>query len=290
MINPYKRLDIFSCRDYTHSKFNHKVSAYHVLLVKNCYPQGCLYFKWRCMLLNKAKSCDKGFKHVGKKCFGCKHYYDEKINNQPELLLSELDYKKFLDELEEFEDWLKNIRGKSIDFWGIVRSVKPRLTKIITKDKSSLNLEGYILNFSDAYFDNLHWEDSCFAIIYADQQQRYKFAPDDDVEFKCKIDIDKGRLILRKIRAVDFRERSGKDTWDNSKALVAKGTTTFFTEQYQKCLHCDKGVLVDVVDKSNYNWERRRELFCLKAFPDPEICYYKAEKLLSDDCVVDFCS
>ena len=102
MRNPYKRLDIFRCKYYNHAKFDYKVSAYHVLRVKNCYPQGCLYFKWHCKLLNKGQSCIKGFQHVGKKCFGCKHYYDEKVNNQPELLISEEEYHFFLDELEEF--------------------------------------------------------------------------------------------------------------------------------------------------------------------------------------------
>lgn len=286
MINPYKRLDVFCCKYDAHSKFDHKVSVYHVLRVKNCYPQGCLYFKWRCQLLNKGKACTKGFKHVGKRCFGCKYFYDEKVNNQPQLLLTPEEYREFLEELEEFEDWLESIKGRKLDAWGVIKSVKPRLTKIINKDKSILTLEGYLLHFNEAYLDRLHWEDHCYAVIYADQQQRYQFAPGDDLEFTCYVKIDQGRLILEKIRSVDFRYKSQATTWNNSKALAVKGNITFFENQPLKCLHCEKGVLVDVVDKSQANWSRRRELYCLESFPNPDLCHYQAEKLLDavDEC------
>ena len=78
MINPYKRTDIFRCKYPAHARFEHQVSTYHVLRVKNCFPQGCLSFKWRCELMDKGKRCIKGFKFIGKKCFGCRFFYDEK--------------------------------------------------------------------------------------------------------------------------------------------------------------------------------------------------------------------
>lgn len=277
MKNLYKRIDIFHCKYSTHAKFGYNVSAYHVLRVKNCYPQGCLYFKWKCKLINKGQSCIKGFQHVGQKCFGCKYYYDEKIHNQPELLISKTAYHDFLDELEEFEDWLEGVKGKNVDFWGTIKSIKPRFTKTINSDKSSINLEGYILHFDDVYLDRLHWEDHCYAIIYADQQQRFKFTSEDEIEFKCRVEIDRGRLIFKKIRSVEFRFKSKKTTWTNSKARVAKETASFFENQVPKCLHCDYGALIDVIDKSTPQWERRRELYCLKSFPSPDVCYYTVE-------------
>ena len=282
MKNPYKRLDVFRCKYSAHAKFDYNVSVFHVLRIKNCFPHGCLYFKWKCRLLNKGQKCFKGFQHVGKKCFGCKYYYDEKVNNHPELLVSETEYHNFLDELEEFEDWLESIKGKNVEFWGIVTSVKPRFVKIVNSDKSIINLEGYILHFDDVYLDRLHWEDHCYAVIFADQQQRFKFAPQDDVEFKCRVELDRGRLIFKKIRAVEFRFKSNEKTWTNSKALVAKGTAVFFKNQVSKCLHCDNGVLIDVIDKSAPQWEKRRELYCLKSFPDPDVCYYKIESLAEE--------
>lgn len=282
MKNPYKRLDIFRCKYDSHAKFDYKVSTYHVLRIKNCYPHGCLSFKWKCNLLDKGKSCHKGYQFVGKKCFGCKHYYDEKINHHPELLISENEYHEFLDELEEFEDWLESIQGKDIDFWGVIDTVKPRLTKVINKDESVVHLEGYILHFKEAYLDQIHWEDPCYAIIYADQQQRHRFAAGDDLEFKCRVEIDRGRLIFKKIRATEFRQKSNQQAWTNSQALVAKGTATLFENQLAKCLHCEKGVLVDVTDKTNSHWERKRELYCLAAFPSPDVCFYHIKDLLDE--------
>ncbi len=282
MRNPYKRQDLFTCKYPAHVKFEYKVSAYHVLRVKNCYPQGCLYFKWKCQLLNNGKRCIKGFRFVGKKCFGCHHFFDEKINHSPDLMVPEEEYHQFLDELEDFEDWFDSVRGKEINFWGLIRSVKPRITKVIHKNESSMHLEGYLLHFDDAYLNTVHWEDRCYAIVYADQQERYQFAPEDDVEFKCRVELDQGRLIYKKIRNVDFRLKSDRKTWTNSTSLVAKGTATLFNHQELKCLHCDHGVLVDVVDKTGGGWERRRELYCLESFPTPDVCYRRADEVLQE--------
>jgi hypothetical protein len=294
MINPYKRNDIFTCRYSTHAKFENRVSPYHVLRVKQCYPEGCLSFKWHCELLNKGTTCPKKFKHVGRKCLGCKHFDDEKINNQPELLLDEIAYHAFLEELDEFEEWLESVKDHPVDFWGVIKSVKPRLTKVIASDKSHLNLDGYLLHFHDVYLNELHWEDHCWAILYADQQQRFRFAPDDDVEFRCHVSMDHGRLIVTKIRDVEFRYKSEHASWTNAQTLVAKGTFTTFANQPEKCLHCEQGMLVDVVDKSRPTWQRSRELYCLRSCPSPDVCGYAAEKLLysanaNNEVVLDNC-
>lgn len=287
MRNPFKRFDIFRCKYHSHARFDYRVSPYHVLRVKNCYPDGCLYFKWRCDLLNKGQTCLKGFKHVGRKCFGCKHYYDEKVNHHPELLVSQDEYLAFLEEIEELEDWLDSKSGKSVEFWGVVKTVKPRLLKEINADKSSIYLDGYLLHFDDVYLDNLHWEDHCYVRIYADQQERFKFAPGDDVEFSCRVEMDQGRLVFNKIRRIEFRSKSPKEFWTNSKALVAKNTMKFLPEQMQKCIHCPSGVLIDVIDKSSPKWVRKRELYCLKSIENPDICPYVTEyavDLFSEKC------
>lgn len=287
MKNPYKRTDIFRCKYHAHAKFDYKVSVYHVLRVKKCYPQGCLSFQWKCELLQKGKSCVKGYNYVGKNCFGCRYYYDEKINLHPELQISEEAYLGFLDELEDFEDWLESIQGKFINFWGTIRSVKPKITKTIDNDKSSVHLDGYILHFEEGYLDTTHWADHCYALIFAEQQERYTFAPGDDVEFRCRAELDRGRLILRRLRDVEFRSKSQTESWSNSTALVARIAAVPFDTQPERCLHCDKGVLVDVLDKTNSHWERRRELYCLDAIQDPALCSRNIETIedeLEEEC------
>jgi len=283
VINPYKRQDVFKCKSSGHAKFENRVSVYHVLRVKNCYPQGCIYFLWRCHLLNKGKSCIKGFKHVGRKCFGCRHYFDEKIHNQPLLLLSEDDYNYFLDELDEFEDWLESINNRYLDFQGTIKTVKPAFTKIIHHQGSHLKLNGYFIHFDETFIDTVHWEDHCYALIYPDQQERFQFAAGDKIEFRAKVELKEGRLVFQKLNNIEFLDRSGNLTWSQSQALVVKHTTISFTPQPTKCLHCDQGVLVDVIDKSRPQWERSRELFCLESFPGPDVCYYAVEKKLVEE-------
>jgi hypothetical protein len=287
VINPYKRLDVFKCKSLGHAKFENRVSVHHVLRVKNCYPQGCIYFLWRCHLLNKGQSCNKGYRHVGRKCFGCRHYFDEKIHNQPMLLLSEDDYNHFLNELDDFEDWLESINGRYLDIQGTIKTVKPALTKIIHHQGSHFKLNGYFIHFDEAFIDTVHWEDHCYALIYPDQQERFQFAPGDKIEFRARVELNEGRLVFKKLNNVEFLERSGKPSWSKSQALVVKHTTISFTLQPTKCLHCDQGVLVDVLDKSRPKWERSRELFCLQSFTSPEVCYYAVEKRLVEE--IDQC-
>ena len=293
MKNPYKRHDIFQCKHESHARFNYKVSAYHVLRVKNCFPQGCLFFKWRCSLLNKGKSCPKKFTHVGKKCFGCKHFYDEKINCHPQLMVSTVEYHEFLTELEDFEDWLESMAGKFIECSATIRSVKPRLKKIYTPKESSITLNGYILGFNGAFIGIEHWDDLCYALVYADQQERYQFSSGDDFEFRSKIELSNGRLIFKNLRNIEFNQKSDNKIWTNSKSLVAKGTATLFKEQPLKCLHCESGVLVDVLDKTNSHWVNRRELYCLESIQSPDLCYKSDEVeldfLMENDCHVTRC-
>ena len=288
MKNPYKRHDIFQCRHESHARFDYNVSAYHVLRVKNCYPQGCLFFRWKCELLNKGKSCIRKYSHIGRKCFGCKYFYDEKMNYHPELQISEGEYHNFLEELEEFEDWLESIRCKHIDCWATIRSVKPRLKKVYTNRESSISLDGYIISFSEAYVGLNHWEDFCYAIVYGDQQERFRFGARDEIEFMCRVDLAEGRLVFNKLRAVEFNQKFSDDIWTNSRSLVARETATLFKEQPAKCRQCKSGVLVDVLDKTSSHWVRRRELYCLESMRSPEMCYKvtidQDEILFDGDC------
>ena len=287
MINPYKRLDVFKCKSLGHAKFENRVSVHHVLRVKNCYPQGCIYFLWRCHLLNKGQSCTRGYRHVGRKCFGCRHYFDEKIHNQPILLLSDDDYIHFLNELDDFEDWLDSINDRYLDIQGTIKTIKPALTKIIHHQGNHLKLTGYFIHFDESFIDTVHWEDHCYALIYPDQQERFQFAAGDKIEFRAKVELKEGRLIFQKLNNIEFLNRSRKPTWSKSQALVVKHSTISLNNQPTKCLHCDQGILVDVIDKSRPQWERSRELFCLKSFPDPDLCYYTVEKNLVEE--IDHC-
>ncbi|MFZ5515804.1 MAG: hypothetical protein ACOY90_04165 [Candidatus Zhuqueibacterota bacterium] len=253
------------------------MSVFHVLRQKNCYPQGCIQFLWRCHLLNKGKRCTRGFKHVGRKCFGCREFFDIKIHSQPVLLITEAEYEKFLEQLGEFEDWLEQLHDRNIDIQGRIASVKPALTKIITHRSERLELKGYLLHFNESFIDRSHWEDHCYAVIYPDQQQRFNFAAGDELDFRARVTLDQGRLVFKKLNSIDFSFRSNRPAWSNSEALVIQHTLIPFDRQPQKCYHCDQGMLVDVIDRTKPQLERRRQLFCLKNYADPNDCIYSTE-------------
>ncbi len=280
MKNLYKKLDIFKCKSLGHDKFENRVSVYHVLRARKCYPQGCIYFQWKCKLLNKGKSCTRGYSFVGRKCFGCKHFYDEKINNQPILQVSESDYENFLAELDNFEDWIREIEYRTIDIEGKIVSVKPALNKTIQPKNVRLSLSGYFLHFQEAFVDRTHWEDHCYAFIYPDQQKRYQFAPGDHFDFRATVKFDRGRLVFKKLHAIDFLSRSGKSTWTNSEALVTKFSVVSLSRQRNKCLRCHFGVLVDVTDFTRNTRQKRRELMCLKSVQNPADCIFHLEDQL----------
>lgn len=214
---------------------------------------------------------------MGRKCFGCREYFDIKIHNQPVLLVSDAEYDQFLEKLDEFEDWLELLQNRFIDIQGTIDSVKPALTKIITPHSDRLELKGYFLHFKEAFIDRTHWEDHCYAVIFPDQQQRFEFAPGDKIEFRAKLTLDQGRLVFKKLNSIDFLFRSNRETWSNSKALVIQHTLIPFSNQPQKCYHCEQGMLVDVIDKSRPQWKRSRELMCLKSYKDPNECFYSVE-------------
>jgi hypothetical protein len=281
IINQYKRHDIFKCVHQSHVNFEHRVSVYHVLKAKKCYPEGCIYFNWRCRRLNKGKPCSKKFKHVGKNCFNCKEFYDEKEILQPELLLSDVEYQKFIRNFNLFEDWLEELRGNEIDFSGTINSLKPSFYKNDNHRNSQLSFDGFLINFKEGYINLDHFNDLVYAKISSRMQHRYNFCKGDKVNFYARFNEKDGRIILSRLNRIDIDEKADNETWTESKAHLAKKTGTIIPVQYEKCLNCDKGSLLDIISDS----KRQRMLFCLEGIRDPHFCSYTISKLLlADSC------
>jgi hypothetical protein len=278
LINQYKRQDVFQCGHKSHFKFEKNVSVYHVLKDKGCYPEGCIYFLWKCKLLNKGHSCPKGYQHVGRNCFSCKNYFEEKITYQPKILLDQEEFINFQRNLEEFEDWLEGVRGKRIEFSGTVNSVKPHFKKQRFGSKEVLNFPGFLVSFKEGYLDRVLFKDYIFLTLSRKSQENLKFVQRDKVEFEATLRTDKGRIILEKIGHVEFLEKRPQTPWNLSQALVAKNTGTEFDCQPEKCLACENGCLLDVVEKDGQHTKAYRHLFCLAGVGDPEACVYHLAK------------
>ena len=288
LINQYKRQDVFRCVHESHAHFDGRVSVHHVLREKGCYPGGCLYFLWRCRLLNKGSPCPRKYEHVGRKCFGCKDYYDEKVNNHPDLLLDDESYKEFIEELRLFEEWLQDVRGREISFLGTVRSVKPMLTRMTSRKHESMRFEGYLVCFAEGYFDMLHLQDACYLVLRRGAYQRHRFGRDDRLEFRCLVKVDRGRILLTRPRGIEIEERGEGPVWNETEARVAARTGTVIAGQPEPCMACERGCLVDVIGDRERGPGRRRELVCLEGQAGPEGCPFRIEKLMVEyRCVRD---
>lgn len=281
IVNQYKRHDIFKCIHQSHVNFEHRVSVYHVLKEKQCYPQGCIYFNWKCRLLNKGATCSKKFKHVGRKCFNCKEFFDEKEIFKPERLIDTQGYEKFTRELNAFEDWFEELRGKEVDFSGTINSVKPGFHKRTEGSHNNLSFDGFLINFTEGYINLDHFKDFLYVKISSSMQHRYKFSQGDRLNFYARLQEKQGRILLYRINRVDIEHKEDNEAWTASKAQLAKKTGTIIPVQYDKCLNCDKGSLIDDTTAS----KKQRMLLCLEGIKNPHYCTYSISKLLlADNC------
>ncbi len=105
-----------------------------------------------------------------------------------------------------------------------------------------------------------------------------KFATGDKVEFEATVRTDRGRIILEKMRHVEFTEKKEAASWNSSQAVVAKSTGTELDCQPEKCLVCENGSLLDVVERDGERLKTCRHLFCLAGVTDPENCVYRLAK------------
>ena len=230
-------------------------------------------------MLNKGKTCSRKFKHVGRMCFNCKDFYDEKEIFKPELLLSKDDYQSFLNDLAAYEDWLEEIKSKEIEFSGTINSVKPSFRSNNNQKKNQLSFDGFLINFKGGFINLDFFDDFVYAKVSSRMQQRFKFCKDDKLTFYTRIQEQRGRILLFRLKRIEIEEKADNEIWTESKAQLANRTGTIIPKQYEKCLNCDKGTLVD----TSSNPRQQRMLICLEGIKDPQHCFYTVSKLLLED-------
>lgn len=277
MINQHKRIDVFRCNLEAHRDFSGKVSVHHVLREKACFPQGCLYFLWKCVLLEKGRNCIHRYGHAGKKCKGCTYFVDEKVNLQPTLLLDSADYERFLIELDEYETWFEHIRIKRQNIMGRISAVKPWFEKTVRRGESHTRLWGYILLFKKGYIGTDHFEDAFYVRVSENLMQAFHFVPKMKIELTGEIRQDRGRIVVMHPGKVEILSKGWGVPWTRERALVAVRTATDFKKQPESCLACPWGALADIMDLSDCEERRFRNLYCLKGIADPESCYVRRE-------------
>jgi hypothetical protein len=280
MRNPYKREDIFLCRHESHRGFGHLVSAYHVLREKECFPEGCLDFRWKCQRLGKGGACPKGYKHVGNNCNHCRFYEEEKIQRLPELQVSEEQYRAFLEECRIFDEWLEDQQGRILEVGGTVSAVRPRLVREEDGRRSRLRLLGFLARLCPSFAGRQGFADPIFLRLSSGQQQRLRLAEGDRLEAEGELALDRGRLVVARPRRIHIEDRGGQAPLIWEQALLDRVGAVRLEGQPERCLHCERGVLVDVADLTGRQRGRRRELICLEGIGRPDGCPYEALETL----------
>jgi len=275
--NLYKNMSVFRCIHETHKGFQNTMSVYHILKKKKCFPEGCLYFKWHCRLLKKGNKCFRGFNYVGRKCFRCRYFYEEKIHNYAELQITEEEYQEFLREFRNFEDWIYEHENKELEIYGEIDGVKPRFRKRIYKKGEGILFAGFMLIFKEAYLNRTHIEDYVYAQISTKTYQSLKFGKGDVLTARATLIMDKGRFVLKKLHRFDIEKRGEPPLWTESKALVAKETATLIPEQPEGCVQCPYGALIDVEDMRRREDRCFRQLYCLQGMADYRGCHHLSE-------------
>ena len=212
-------------------------------------------------------------------CFNCKDFYDEKEIFKPELLLSKEDYQGFLKDLAAYEDWLEEIGSKEVEFSGTINSVKPSFRNNNNRKKNQLSFDGFLINFKGGFINLDYFDDFVYAKVSSRMQQRFKFCKSDKLTFFARIREQRGRILLFRLNRIEIEEKADNEIWTESKAQLANRTGTIISKQYEKCLNCDKGTLVDTSSDSS----QQRMLICLEGIKDPRHCFYKVSKLLLED-------
>lgn len=269
-------MDVFQCRHESHADFHGRVSAYHVLREKKCYPDGCLSFIWNCTRLSKGTACIRRHRTVGKSCKGCTYFIEDKIHMQPDCLLEPEAYDRFLEDLENFETWLQSMKYKRVSLAGRIRTVKPHYRRLLYTRESHTRLHGYLLALKPAYIAMDCFQDTLYIRVSEGQMKALHFAPKMKLECTGEIRLDRGRLIVHRPGRFEIIKPGRGKPWTRERALVSIKTAKPLKSQPAQCLSCGWSVLVDTEDHREIENDFRRELFCLKGIEDYHSCYIQA--------------
>jgi hypothetical protein len=277
MDNPYKRKDVFRCRHEAHRRFGGKVSAHHVLREKKCWPFGCIYFLWHCARLEKGGRCPHRFTVPGRKCAGCTHYIEEKLHFQPELAADQAAFGRFLEDREAFDAWFEKACSVRQNVAGRIAAVKPWFERSVEAWGASLRLRGYLLVIRRGFIGMEALDDVFYVRVPRTLMAQHRFVAKMKIELSGELREDRGRMVILHPKAVEILNRGWGYIWTDDHALVAVRTAALLKEQPDLCLSCPWGALADVVDRSDGDEKKYRNLYCLKGITDHEACYVRAE-------------
>ncbi len=154
-------------------------------------------------------------------------------------------------------------------------------------ERAQVWFKGFFLVFQEVSIDITLFEDTVYAILSPSQQSRLRLSEGDQLEFRAALRLDRGRLILDRVHGIEIEKKSTAKHWTVAEARQALLLGKVFEYQYEKCLNCPYGSLVDIQESDFPSpGQKRRKLFCLKGESDPKYCIVQAKEFFPR---VDFC-
>jgi hypothetical protein len=204
-------------------------------------------------------------------CAGCKEYEEEKIHQQPRLLLTPGRWLEFQRELEEFEQWFEQNVGRNLEVSAQVTEVKPWFRQEVAAE-SRVRLHGFVAVLADTYVDRVRIDAPVYLRCRRGAQERHALRAGDVLELRAHLKEDRGRLVFDRLRRLEVLSRGSGPVWDAATGLVAGRTATTFRRQPERCLQCPAGTLLDVERLARDGERHYRRLLCMEGQRDPEAC------------------
>jgi len=280
--NLFKAHDLFSCHHPMHKQFGYNVSPYHIFKVKKCFPEGCVEFKWRCHNFEKGKKCPRDFKHVGRNCFSCNKYHDDKETYSPETSMTQNELKNFIEEFRAFESWSDYMRDKRVLFSGKVKSIRPHLRMEIDSGKHRISVDGFFASFDEGYIDNDHFDDNIYLRLSKNSLVRTGMAEGDELEAEVQFTEERGRFILIQPRRMDLVKSGNKPQITMATSLIARSTGKIINDSISHCQGCRYCTMIDIDDLSTKMRSKYRRFYCLRGVSDNENCPVRLEDVMDN--------
>jgi hypothetical protein len=230
-------------------------------------------------LLAKKKRCFRNFTTVGKECFNCKYFYEEKIHQYPEFIPINFNSDDYFDRFNEFEEWVDKLKQIHVLCEGVVKNIRPDLILYEVNKSYRLRVRGFLVSFANGYIDNKIFEDRFYLSISQLTQNKLKIKEGDEIEFRARLTLDKGRFKFVNSKNIQFYNRGDGNYTPQSEIIVASKTFTIQQNQPDKCLNCKNGLLVDVAAQKP---GPKRAVICLNSVNDYNSCIEYVSKSTPD--------
>ncbi len=286
--NMYKTPGIFICRHPRHRRFDYQVSPYHIIEEKRCLEEGCVQFVWKCRIYAKDFRCPRGFKHVGKDCFPCKHYDEDKICRKPEAIAAEHEMAQFWRKLDEYRLWLSSNLNRALEFSGTIATFFPLLYMVKTGNRIGVKPNGYLIGFDRGHIGYDFYDDKIYLRVGGGFINRWNPSIGARVEFRGILKSDKGRLIFIRPSRVEIEPpaglgsdsgNGGRRGISRSQAVVGAATGAVIEDDCAPCRGCNYGAFVESAT-DDLRQVRRRRFFCLRGVKTAASCPVRLERII----------